>query len=263
MLRANLDTNTISDTPPSCHRLQNGTINCSSMIYHDRKTWRRSRHQIDNEIQKLKEKLSSLKEIKKHLKQSKPKEHEDDVHNKEPNLTLTIFNDNINVTDVPPEITSSSISSSSGSTMFANRSQRKRKKYTNPDEISRQNKRQKIKNDNFTDLIDIGNVTDWFNFNITDDGTTVTYTKEPSTEFTKFSNHHRHNHSHRHHHTTTMKPTSYFDKSYLNHSTRKHNSRTQTTAATTAATTNSVPTTTTMSLPKTSQKVIMRKGCFL
>lgn len=52
--------------------INKGRVNCSTVIYKDRKTWRQSRHQIDNEIHELKEKLEKLKEIRRHLKHTKP-----------------------------------------------------------------------------------------------------------------------------------------------------------------------------------------------
>lgn len=74
-----LDTNTISRTAPECIVLSNGKVNCPVAIYHDRKTWRRSRHQVENEIQQLKEKLEKLKEIRRHLKHTKPTHIIDDI----------------------------------------------------------------------------------------------------------------------------------------------------------------------------------------
>lgn len=68
-LRTNLDTNTISS--PGCF-VQKGKINCSTDIYKDKKTWRRSRNRIENEIQELKHKLETLKEIRRHLKNTRP-----------------------------------------------------------------------------------------------------------------------------------------------------------------------------------------------
>lgn len=74
-----LDTNTISRTAPECIVLSNGKVNCPVAIYHDRKTWRRSRHQVESEIQQLKEKLDKLKEIRRHLKHTKPTHLIDDI----------------------------------------------------------------------------------------------------------------------------------------------------------------------------------------
>lgn len=52
--------------------LPTGEVNCSLSIYHDRKTWRRSRNNIDLQIQRLRQKLEDLKEIRKHLKKKRP-----------------------------------------------------------------------------------------------------------------------------------------------------------------------------------------------
>lgn len=70
-LKANLDTNTI--TNPGCI-IQHGKISCTTDIYKDKKLWRRSRHKIENEIQELKYKLENLKEIRRHLKNTRPSE---------------------------------------------------------------------------------------------------------------------------------------------------------------------------------------------
>ncbi|RZC31787.1 extracellular sulfatase SULF-1 -like, partial [Asbolus verrucosus] len=76
--QTNLATNTISETSAGCVIMDRGRVNCSTVIYHDRKTWRQSRHQIDNEIYQLKQKLEKLKEIRRHLKHTKPIIDEDD-----------------------------------------------------------------------------------------------------------------------------------------------------------------------------------------
>ncbi|KAJ8960804.1 hypothetical protein NQ318_020100 [Aromia moschata] len=73
--KANLETNTISDDTLGCV-IERGKVNCSTVIYQDKKTWRRSRHRIENEIQELKQKLETLKEIRRHLKHSRPLEEE-------------------------------------------------------------------------------------------------------------------------------------------------------------------------------------------
>lgn len=66
------ESNTISQASVGCVVGEKGFINCSTNIYNDRKTWRQSRHQIDNEIYQLKQKLEKLKEIRKHLKHTRP-----------------------------------------------------------------------------------------------------------------------------------------------------------------------------------------------
>lgn len=65
------------DSPPPCIVNLNGQVNCSDRIYHDRKIWKQSRHQIDSAIQTLKQKLERLKEIRRHLKHTKPNVGED------------------------------------------------------------------------------------------------------------------------------------------------------------------------------------------
>lgn len=46
-------------------------VNCSDVIYDDEKTWRKSRNQIDMLIKLLKDKISTLKDMKKQLRESK------------------------------------------------------------------------------------------------------------------------------------------------------------------------------------------------
>nr|XP_023025346.1 extracellular sulfatase SULF-1 homolog isoform X1 [Leptinotarsa decemlineata] len=85
-LRSNLDTNRISN--PACS-LEQGKIICSRVIYRDKKIWLRSRHRIENEIQDLKTKLEALKEIRRHLKNSRPQEGVSTLNGSE----LNSFND--------------------------------------------------------------------------------------------------------------------------------------------------------------------------
>ncbi|XP_068153195.1 extracellular sulfatase SULF-1 homolog [Drosophila tropicalis] len=49
----------------------NGKVNCSDVIYNDEKTWRTSRNQIDMLIKLLKDKISTLKDMKKQMRESK------------------------------------------------------------------------------------------------------------------------------------------------------------------------------------------------
>lgn len=46
-------------------------VNCSDVIYNDEKTWRTSRNQIDMLIKLLKDKISTLKDMKKQMRESK------------------------------------------------------------------------------------------------------------------------------------------------------------------------------------------------
>ncbi len=55
-----------------CFIETNGKVNCSDIIYEDEKSWKLSRVQIDLLIKVLKNKISDLKDIKKHLKEHKP-----------------------------------------------------------------------------------------------------------------------------------------------------------------------------------------------
>lgn len=68
-VKMNLDTNTI--TNPGCI-IKHGKITCTTDIYKNKKLWRKSRHKIENEIQTLKNKLEKLKEIRRHLKNTRP-----------------------------------------------------------------------------------------------------------------------------------------------------------------------------------------------
>ncbi|XP_060516571.1 extracellular sulfatase SULF-1 homolog isoform X2 [Cylas formicarius] len=69
--KTTLETNAIIDNSAGCS-IEKGKVNCSNVVYQDKKSWRQSRHQIENEIQQLKQKLDTLKKIKKHLKNTKP-----------------------------------------------------------------------------------------------------------------------------------------------------------------------------------------------
>lgn len=56
----------------------NGRVNCSTSIYEDEKKWKKSRAQVDLLIQTLKNKIVELKDIRRHLKENKPKNMTDD-----------------------------------------------------------------------------------------------------------------------------------------------------------------------------------------
>ncbi|CAG9860528.1 unnamed protein product [Phyllotreta striolata] len=68
-VRTELSTNSIGR--PACF-VRKGKITCTNDIYRDKKTWRLSRHKVENEIQELKHKLETLKEIRRHLKNTRP-----------------------------------------------------------------------------------------------------------------------------------------------------------------------------------------------
>ncbi|KAJ6634910.1 Extracellular sulfatase SULF-1 like, partial [Pseudolycoriella hygida] len=55
-----------------CFIENTGKVNCSNIIYEDEKSWKMSRIQIDLLIKVLKNKITDLKDIKKHLKEHKP-----------------------------------------------------------------------------------------------------------------------------------------------------------------------------------------------
>ncbi|XP_023940164.2 extracellular sulfatase SULF-1 homolog [Bicyclus anynana] len=55
-----------------CKIDQNGTVNCSQVIYNDLKAWHTNRLSLEDQIRQLRTKLEDLKEIKRHLKISKP-----------------------------------------------------------------------------------------------------------------------------------------------------------------------------------------------
>lgn len=78
--------NSTDHASEKCSVATGGHVNCSSSVYEDEKSWKRSRHQIDLLIRVLKKKISDLKDIRKHLKEHKPvsiKEDYEDVNSKE------------------------------------------------------------------------------------------------------------------------------------------------------------------------------------
>lgn len=84
-----------------CFIENSGKVNCSDIIYEDEKSWKLSRVQIDLLIKVLKNKISDLKDIKKHLKEHKPahmKDYdeipsiEDDEYTKDNHPTLRKHN---------------------------------------------------------------------------------------------------------------------------------------------------------------------------
>lgn len=95
-IKLGLDTNSIGR--PACF-VQKGKINCSNDIYKDKKTWRQSRHRVENEIQQLKHKLETLKEIRRHLKNSRPPDSSEKLNGTELNAfnELTFRRENIPV----------------------------------------------------------------------------------------------------------------------------------------------------------------------
>lgn len=55
-----------------CKIEKDGQVNCSQVIYNDLKAWHTNRLSLEDQIRELKTKLEDLKEIKRHLKISKP-----------------------------------------------------------------------------------------------------------------------------------------------------------------------------------------------
>lgn len=70
--------------PAQCFVETSGQVNCSNIIYEDEKAWKKSRIQVDLLIRVLKNKITNLKEIKKHLKENRPsslKDYDDELEN--------------------------------------------------------------------------------------------------------------------------------------------------------------------------------------
>ncbi|XP_041973747.1 extracellular sulfatase SULF-1 homolog [Aricia agestis] len=61
-----------NDSSLECKIEKDGTVNCSSVIYSDLKAWQTNRLSLEDQIRQLRTKLEDLKEIKRHLKNSKP-----------------------------------------------------------------------------------------------------------------------------------------------------------------------------------------------
>lgn len=61
-----------NDSSLECKIEKDGTVNCSQVIYNDLKAWHTNRLSLEDQIRQLKTKLEDLKEIKRHLKNSKP-----------------------------------------------------------------------------------------------------------------------------------------------------------------------------------------------
>lgn len=61
-----------NDASLECKIEKDGTVNCSQIIYNDLKAWHTNRISLEDQIRQLKTKLEDLKEIKRHLKTTKP-----------------------------------------------------------------------------------------------------------------------------------------------------------------------------------------------
>lgn len=185
-----LDTNTISRTAPECIVLSNGKVNCPVAIYHDRKTWRRSRHQVENEIQQLKDKLEKLKEIRRHLKHTKPIHIMDDIgeFNTTDNSDTIGFNQ-VHVNLAPPGFelpwfpaTRRNYDNLTTERSVENVSQSNSKPRNPENHHTGRRRRPKIEFDEVTPEIENSTKT---------------------MKVTNVTNHHRHSHRHHKHHTTT------------------------------------------------------------
>lgn len=226
-MKSSLDTNTIFESTPGCVILRSGRVNCSTVIYQDRKTWRQSRHYIDSEIQRLRQKLENLKEIRRHLKHAKPAEsHEEDetdhdekhsiaekqdslsFNNLNVDLTLPNFEETILPYKQPGELTMPENDTERDGYSFeitTSRSSKKRKikQYENED-VQSASKRRKLKHQstNLTDSENMFNTTEdaniFYNFNITTQSYDV-FHNNFTTSTPSYTNHHRHHHRHKHH----------------------------------------------------------------
>lgn len=58
--------------PVQCSVEMSGMVNCSNNVYESEEAWRQSRTQIDMLIKLLKNKITDLKDIKRHLKEHRP-----------------------------------------------------------------------------------------------------------------------------------------------------------------------------------------------
>lgn len=221
-LRTNLDTNTVIEySTPGCVVLISGKVNCSNEIYQDRKTWRQSRHYIDNEIQRLRQKLDNLKEIRRHLKYSRPSISHNDIYNFSrtiehaeeksellshldlealPNLEeIATAHEHIEESVIALNNTRSNHQFTSEPSSNKNTKKRKRPE---TDNSHYENKRRKVKHSqrNTTEPDSFYNVTTEQNYSLNN------VEDYNATEATSSTNHHRHHHRHKHFNATTEYP---------------------------------------------------------
>lgn len=64
--------NATSSGPVQCFVEPTGKVNCSTIVYENEQAWKQSRVQIDMLIRVLKNKITNLKDIKRHLKEHRP-----------------------------------------------------------------------------------------------------------------------------------------------------------------------------------------------
>ncbi|KAI8430046.1 hypothetical protein MSG28_000479 [Choristoneura fumiferana] len=91
-----------NDTSLECKIERDGTVNCSQVIYKDLKAWHTNRLSLEDQIRQLKTKLEDLKEIKRHLKTTKPATNSNIVETIPIQSTLT-NNQLHNTSEVPTQ----------------------------------------------------------------------------------------------------------------------------------------------------------------
>lgn len=64
--------NISAGSPVQCFIETSGKVNCSTVVYENEAAWKKSRVQVDLLIKVLKNKITNLKDIKKHLKEHRP-----------------------------------------------------------------------------------------------------------------------------------------------------------------------------------------------
>ena len=64
--------NASEGSPVQCFVESSGKVNCSTVVYENEAAWKQNRIQIDMLIKVLKNKITNLKDIKKHLKEHRP-----------------------------------------------------------------------------------------------------------------------------------------------------------------------------------------------
>lgn len=97
----NANTNSTEKFGIKCFIETSGKVNCSSVIYENEKSWKKSRDQVDLLIQVLKTKIVELKDIRRHLKDHKPKNvtDEDDANEEDDGNGLSSTEDSDETTE--------------------------------------------------------------------------------------------------------------------------------------------------------------------
>ncbi|KAF5295052.1 hypothetical protein FQR65_LT10605 [Abscondita terminalis] len=220
-LRTSLDTNAVIEySTPGCVVLLSGRVNCSNEIYQDRKTWRQSRHYIDNEIQRLRQKLDNLKEIRRHLKYSRPSISHNDIYinrtmeHGEENLDPSLAN-HLDLDPLPnfeevataherieenvTTLNNTTTGYFNSSDQYVSKNGKKRKKPEN-DNTQYENKRRKVKHQH-RNTTDSDNV---YSVSTTEQNYRIDNVEAYNvTEASLSTNHHRHHHRHKHFNYTT------------------------------------------------------------